>query len=166
VRSYLFLYTCEGNCLTTSIIITFVDGKQSAEIESICAEYLKRITWKIALNRIQPSKHTDIALAKKAETDAVLAKVQKSQNVVILTEHAKPITSHDFKDFMQDLVDSPKQVHFIISGAYGFDDKLLDISHKKLSLSALTFPHKIAKMLLIEQIYRAYMIIANKQYHY
>lgn len=147
-------------------MITFVDGKQSTEIESLCAEYLKRLPWKIVLNKIQPSKHTDIALAKKAETEAVLAKIQKSQQVVILTEHGKPMTSHQFKDFMQELIDSPQNIHFIISGAYGFDDGLLEIPHKKLSLSAMTFPHKIAKMLLIEQIYRAYMIIVNKQYHY
>jgi 23S rRNA (pseudouridine1915-N3)-methyltransferase len=66
---------------------------------------------------------------------------------------------------MSGLIEKSSRVIFLIAGAEGFSQEVLKASQEKISLSELTFPHKIARLLLVEQIYRAQTIRSGHPYH-
>ena len=80
---------------------------------------------------------------------------------VILDVTGKALDSHEFSE----LININKDIDFIIGGAYGLDQTILSLADFKLSLSKMTYPHQLAKILLLEQIYRAQTIVENHPYH-
>ena len=77
----------------------------------------------------------------------------------------KKISSHGFADLIQDKADAGQDINFIIGGALGASNRLFQSSQLVLSASDLTFPHRLFKIFLIEQIYRACAIKNNHPYH-
>ena len=105
------------------------------------------------------------------ESDEILKKLKdlsKKSPIypVILTEVGKLRDSNGFSEWIYETLDKKNEkLIFIISGAYGFSQKLIEKAKSKLSLSPLTFPHEWARLLLIEQIYRSITIKTNHPYH-
>ena len=83
------------------------------------------------------------------------------RNNIFLHPDGKELDSFGFSKIFE--FDS--EINFFIAGAYGFEDEFLKKAHKTISLSKLTFGHKIAKVVLFEQIYRAFTILYNHPYH-
>ena len=82
---------------------------------------------------------------------------------ILLEEHGKNFSSTEFADFMNKCGAS---VSFVIGGAYGVPDTLKDKAQAKISLSKMTFTHEMARLILLEQIYRAFTIINKRGYHH
>ncbi|MEX1099667.1 MAG: 23S rRNA (pseudouridine(1915)-N(3))-methyltransferase RlmH, partial [Bacteriovoracaceae bacterium] len=82
-----------------------------------------------------------------------------------LTEAGQERDSRNFSKWLFEKLETSRQLVFIIAGAEGFERGVLNASQEKLSLSKLTFPHKLARLLFIEQIYRAITIKENHPYH-
>ncbi len=105
-------------------------------------------------------------VARRAESAQVLAKVQSSDIVVLLDERGKQMSSEALATRYDTWQQSGKRLVFVIGGAYGVDDSLFDRADFVWSLSQHVFPHQIARLLLVEQLYRAQMINQNHPYHH
>src|SRR5687767_5711810 len=124
-------------------------------------DFTKRINnyypalWKI----IPAPKSTGSGLApdqKKKESDAVLKNLSNHDFLVALDERGRKLDSESFADFIRRRAnESSKNIIFLIGGAYGFHEDVLKRADYTLSLSDLTFPHQLVRLILAEQVYRA-----------
>jgi len=104
---------------------------------------------------------------KNKEGEKVLERLNKDDYLVALDENGKQFTSEALGDFiMKRGNDSVKNLVFLIGGAFGLDDAVLKRANYKWSLSALTFPHQLVRLILAEQVYRACTILRNEKYHH
>jgi 23S rRNA (pseudouridine1915-N3)-methyltransferase len=104
---------------------------------------------------------------KKKEGEMIIDWLKKDDYMVALDEHGKEMSSEKLADFLQLRAnDSIKTLVFVIGGAFGLDEAVLQKANYKWSLSKLTFPHQLARLILAEQVYRACTIIRNEKYHH
>ena len=82
-----------------------------------------------------------------------------------MDEHGKDLTTMDFSKKIRQWRDSGESVAFIIGGADGLDPEIKAKAHMLMRLSSMTLPHAMARVLLVEQIYRAFSILTNHPYH-
>jgi 23S rRNA (pseudouridine1915-N3)-methyltransferase len=99
-------------------------------------------------------------LSQKAYTKTLEPYLEKDYNVTLHPD-GKIIDSFEFSK----LLDGRMSVKFFIGGAYGFEDHFINKSDRVISLGKLTMSHKIAKIVLLEQIYRGFSILSNHPYH-
>ncbi|MEX0798061.1 MAG: 23S rRNA (pseudouridine(1915)-N(3))-methyltransferase RlmH [Bacteriovoracaceae bacterium] len=144
-----------------------VVGKlKDKRIEALEQDFLQRI------NSLELQIHELKAKAqdKAFEGKLILKKIEEISKispplVVALTEAGQERDSRNFSKWLFEKLETSRQLVFIIAGAEGFERGVLNASQEKLSLSKLTFPHKLARLLFIEQIYRAITIKENHPYH-
>ncbi|MEI9943286.1 MAG: 23S rRNA (pseudouridine(1915)-N(3))-methyltransferase RlmH [Chitinophagaceae bacterium] len=104
---------------------------------------------------------------KKKEGELLLQWLEKDDYVIALDERGKQLSSEGLADFIQLRANnSVKKIMFIIGGAFGLDEAVLKRSNYKWSLSELTFPHQMVRLMLAEQVYRACTILKNEKYHH
>jgi 23S rRNA (pseudouridine1915-N3)-methyltransferase len=104
---------------------------------------------------------------KRKEGEIIIDWLKKDDYLVALDEHGKEMASDKLADFLQSRAnESLKTIVFVIGGAFGLDDAVLQKANYKLSLSKLTFPHQLCRLILAEQVYRACTIIRNEKYHH
>ena len=104
---------------------------------------------------------------KKKEGEIVLEWLNKDDLLVALDERGKQFTSEMLADFiMKRSNESVKNLVFLIGGAFGLDEAVLKRANYKWSLSSLTFPHQLVRLILAEQVYRACTILRNEKYHH
>lgn len=107
--------------------------------------------------------HSDM----KEEASKILRACEPHDYVVYLDDKAKQLSSEEFAAFLDArLNDSVKRIVFIIGGAYGADKTVHERANSTLSLSKLTFPHQLVRLILSEQLYRAFTILKGEQYHH
>ncbi len=113
-------------------------------------------------------KHTHSIESYKAfEAQQVLKRLIKSDFLVILDETGRTYTSVDFAGWLRRTIDqSPRRLIFLTGGAYGFSNQIYERAQFKLSLSLMTFPHQLIRILFLEQLYRGFTIINNQSYHH
>ena len=136
-------------------------------------EYLKRISAysnieiiEVADSKVKDNPNSsDIEKAKNEEGGRVL-KLLKNDYLIGLDLNKKEQTSEQFAEFLQSkLVEGGSNVSFVIGGSYGLSDDLKKRCNTSISLSKLTFLHQITRLILLEQIYRAFKILNNETYH-
>ena len=136
-------------------------------------EYLKRILpySNIEIVEVNDSKvkdspnQSDIERAKNEEGERVL-KLIKNDYLIGLDMNKKEFTSEEFADFLnKKLVEGGSNISFVIGGSYGLSDALKARCNTSISLSKLTFLHQMTRLILLEQIYRAFKILNNETYH-
>lgn len=104
---------------------------------------------------------------RKKEAETVLQWLKPDDYLVCLDERGKTFTSEGLAQFLQDrAMDSTKNIVFLIGGAFGLDDTVIKRSKLTWSLSTLTFPHQLVRLILAEQLYRACSILHNEKYHH
>lgn len=104
---------------------------------------------------------------KRQEGQQILKKIDPSSYVVLLDEHGKEMGSVAFSHFVQQkMVSSCKKVVFVIGGAYGFSPEVYQRANEKMSLSQMTFPHILTRLIFVEQLYRAFTIMKGEPYHH
>lgn len=139
-----------------------------------CEEYKKRLSGSVALNEIQlkeeklpqnPSE-SEIRKALETEADAVIAKIPKKAYVVPLCIEGKQFSSEELARKIEDAeIRGKSDICFIIGSSYGLSDRVKALADLKLSMSALTFPHQLARVMLYETVYRCFSIIGGGKYH-
>ncbi len=104
---------------------------------------------------------------KKKEGETILAWLKKDDYMVALDERGKEMSSEKLAEFIQARAnESIKTLVFIIGGVLGLDEAVLKKANYTWSLSRLTFPHQLVRLVLAEQVYRACTIIRNEKYHH
>ncbi len=141
-------------------------------IKDAVGEFTQRISkyagveWKI----IGPPKNASSMseeVLKKQEGLIVLQQLSKDDYLVLLDERGKMISSIELAAIIQQRAnESTKQLVFLIGGAFGADEAVKQRANFTWSLSKLVFPHMIVRLVLAEQVYRAFSILANEKYHH
>lgn len=131
-------------------------------------EFLKRLGKDIELKKIKPSKRGEPAEIVREETGELLKILEKEKAfVVLLYIDSKQLSTQEFYDFIEDKKMNFGNISFVIGWAYGVDfPRLEKYIHSKISLSAMTFPHAQAIMMLLEQIYRVGCMKKGIKYHH
>lgn len=148
------------------IIITIGKVKEAYWKEAIL-EYQKRLQpyakLKIEELKAESFSGSTKEKAKKVEADNIELYLSKKKNaeIYLLSEHGELFDSPSFAK----KIDSNQEIVLVIAGTQGFT-KDLAVKYPKISLSPLTFPHELARVVLLEQLYRAVTIMNKKDYHY
>jgi 23S rRNA (pseudouridine1915-N3)-methyltransferase len=123
-------------------------------------------SWKIIPTIRNASLHTENDLKKK-EGGIILKMLASQDYLVTLDENGRSFNSIQLSYFLQQRAnDSAKNLIFLIGGAYGLDVAVLKRANHVWSLSDLTFPHQLVRLIISEQIYRACTILRNEKYHH
>ena len=138
-------------------------GTLSKTFKPIAIDYQKMIKWQIKITEIVYSEKLPPTQIKQFETKLITSRLNNKAVRIILDPNGKNVSSYDFAGLINNHIASG--IDFIIGGAFGLDHTLLESISHKVSLSAMTFPHQIAKIILLEQIYRAQTILTNHPYH-
>lgn len=137
-------------------------------------EYSKRLSKYVNLEIIEVSdeKTPDNASEtvekqiKEKEGERLLKYIKDNQYVITLEIEGKQLDSVELSNHINKLgIDGKSNICFVIGGSLGLDDRIKKRADFKLSFSKMTFPHQLMRVVLLEQIYRAYRIIHNEPYH-
>lgn len=135
------------------------------------AEYLKRLT---PYAKMEIIEHKEIAFGDKdnprtikiKEAEMILASIPDHSYVITLDPAGKALRSEDLAEKISELEHETSHITVIIGGPLGIHESVFTKSNLKLSLSPLTFTHQMTRVILEEQLYRAYMIKNGKSYHH
>ena len=131
-------------------------------------EYKKRITKYSNIELItvaDESNDLDSKTVKKKEGERILSKIPSNSYTIVLDLNGKELDSIEFAKKMDDIMQVSSTINFIIGGSLGLDKDVIDRADYRLSFSKFTFPHKLMKLILLEQIYRSFKINNNESYH-
>ena len=133
-------------------------------------EYAKRMPreTKIELLEIKPEPRTtgkNTQQIMEAEAQRILAAIPNNCRRIALDEHGAQPTTKQLAAHMQDWMGEGRDVAFIIGGADGLHDTVKQAAQQLMALSAFTLPHAFVRVLLAEQLYRAYSLMHNHPYH-
>ena len=130
-------------------------------------EYLKRLSRfaEVTITEIKEENYSpeNPYLTLKKEGEAI-RKELKGYTVAMAVE-GKQISSEDFAKFFENTAKTSSVITFVIGGSYGIDEEVKKSCDLKISLSKMTLPHTLCRLVLVEQIYRAFMINSNSTYH-
>ena len=132
--------------------------------QDAAAEYIKRLSrfCRLSITELAESKID----SKEEESKDILAHLPKGAYVIALDVGGKSLSSEGFAKKISDLaLEGRSDICFVIGGSNGFDDSVRDAADLRLSFSDFTFPHQLMRVILLEQIYRAFKITNNEKYH-
>ena len=136
-------------------------------------EYKKRLSRYADFNLVElepvrlsdnPSQN-EINSALEKEAELIVKKIPQNTKVVSLCVEGKGMTSEKFSELVGECSDMGRGITLIIGSSYGLSETIKNMSELKLSLSEMTFPHQLFRVMLLEQIYRAFKIIEGSTYH-
>ena len=103
---------------------------------------------------------------KTREGEALLAKIRPGDRVIALTIRGKQRSSEELADHLREMrTNGISRMVFVIGGSLGLGENVLARADEEMSMSRMTFPHRLARVMLLEQLYRAEKIIAGERYH-
>jgi len=130
--------------------------------------YHKKLKIKVDLIELEVkiNNNFEVNKIKNLEASQLKKYFPKFQKIIALDERGEEFSSQKFAKLLDNFaVNSASEILFVIGGAYGLDDEIKSQANLVISLSKMTFPHLLARIVLIEQIYRAYLINNNHPYH-
>ncbi len=138
-------------------------GKPATDYQGSILEYQSRISRHTPVDwKIIPHGHN-----AKEESEKILGACSEKDFVVLLDERGKELSSIELSQFVEKrLNEATQRLVFIIGGAYGVDESVQSRANFTWSLSKLIFPHELVRVILAEQIYRAFSILRGEKYHH
>ena len=149
------------------IKIITVGSIKEKYLKDAIEEYQKRLKKYTDLEIIE-IKEEGLLPAKQAmakEAEKIIKHINEKENNITLEIEGKELTSEDLSKKIEDIMIINSNITFIIGGSYGIDKSIKDKAKYHLSFSKMTFPHQLFRVLLLEQIYRAFKIMNNESYH-
>jgi len=137
-------------------------------------EYLKRLTTYAKVEMIEVADEKapeelsglEMVQVKQKEGERILAKISQDTYVIALAIQGKLASSEELADSLDKLATYGKsKIAFVIGGSLGLSEDVIKRSNEQLSFSRMTFPHQLMRLILVEQIYRAFRINRNEPYH-
>ena len=149
--------------------IIYISSEKNSNIEILVNNYIKKIKHLADIDLFKIHNKNKTKKNKfniDYESNLIINQLSKNDINILLDEKGDVYETIKFSKFIQEkFLYSSKKIVFIIGGAYGFNKELKKTVQKKISLSKLTFTHDMARVILIEQIYRALTVIKNIPYH-
>lgn len=138
-----------------------------------CAEYIKRLKAYSKVNIIEINEercsdnpsNSEIHNVIKKEGERILKKIPKGSSVIPLCIEGREYDSREFSLLLENTALSNSHICFVIGGSFGLDDEVKELGKVQLSFGKMTLPHQLARMVLLEQVYRAFSISNNSKYH-
>ncbi|MFO7817529.1 MAG: 23S rRNA (pseudouridine(1915)-N(3))-methyltransferase RlmH [Desulfovibrionales bacterium] len=133
-----------------------------------CEHYRKKISgfYPLRETEIKDQSCRDKKQKISREAKELLSRIEKKDFLILLSEHGKSLDTEKFASRFSSWLEMPgRRPCFAVAGPYGVDQQLIQQADFLLSLSPLTFPHELARVMLLEQIFRAATIIRNFPYH-
>jgi 23S rRNA (pseudouridine1915-N3)-methyltransferase len=116
---------------------------------------------------IKNTRNLSEAQQKEKEGEQILKLIRPDDTLVLLDEQGKEYTSMQFAACMEKKMQCiPKRLVFVTGGPYGFSDAVYKTASEKISLSKMTFPHQMVRLIFLEQLYRAMTILRHEPYHH
>ena len=137
-------------------------------------EYSKRLNkyCSLSITELQDEKipnnpsEKEIIIIKDKEGQNILNNIKKDSYIICMDLKGKQFTSEEFSTKIEDIsLNKSSTITFIIGGSLGISENVLKFSNELISFSKMTFPHQLFRVILLEQIYRAFKIINNETYH-
>ena len=144
-----------------------VGNLKDKQYVEMCNEYIKRISRFAKINIIELKEYNnlnDINVIIENETKEIISKVDL-QKAVLFDVKSELLSSEEFAVFFEKHFQAHSELNFIIGGSYGVSSSLKSLVSKKISVSKMTFPHRLFRVMALEQIYRALTILNNISYH-
>jgi 23S rRNA (pseudouridine1915-N3)-methyltransferase len=154
------------------LVFTAIGKANEPHVKPGVEDFTKRISnyYKVEWNIIPAPKNAGMMSEqdlKKKEAELILQGLGKDDYLVALDEKGKQVNSEGLALFIEKTANrSVKQLVFVIGGAFGLDEAVLKSAGFRWSLSELTFPHQLVRLILAEQVYRACTILRNEKYHH
>jgi 23S rRNA (pseudouridine1915-N3)-methyltransferase len=154
-------------------ILLIVTGKTDADwLQQGLEVYIKRLGFYSSfelkvLPDIKNAKNLSIQEHKEKEAEQMFPFLEGKNEIILLDEKGTFYSSQEFARFIdRKLISGCREMIFIIGGPYGFSERVVKKSTGSMSLSKLTFSHQMARLLFLEQLYRAFTIIRGEPYHH
>lgn len=157
-----------------NVILLCVGKLKEDYLKEACGEYEKRLSGfcSFTVQSVDAEKLSDnpseaeIQSALTKEGQKLMKKIPPNSYVITMCIEGRQKSSEEFAETIEAAAQKGfGTMVFIIGSSYGLGDNVKNISHARLSMSKMTFPHQLARVMLMEQIYRAYTIINNRKYH-
>ena len=121
----------------------------------------------ITLPELKNTKNMPVQEQKNKEATKIIQSVTDDDYIILLDERGKELNTLEFSGILEKLFFLPKKrIVFIIGGPWGFSDEVYARADYKMSLSKMTFPHQLVRLLFLEQLYRVFTIIKGEPYHH
>jgi len=157
-----------------NISIISVGKLKEKYLKSGIEEYTKRLGSYAKVREVEVAdekapeqlSEADMEIVKKKEGERILAKIAPDAYVIALATDGKMKTSEQLaKDIESLMTYGRSKIVFVIGGSLGLHEEVLKRADEKLSFSKMTFPHQLMKLILVEQVYRAFRIMKGEPYH-
>jgi 23S rRNA (pseudouridine1915-N3)-methyltransferase len=155
-----------------NIKILMIGKTDNSIMKTIVDDYSKRLSMYInfsfeVINDIKNAKNLTEIQQKEKEGKLILAKLKPSDHLILLDENGENFSSIGFSEFIQKKMNSGiKTLVLVIGGPYGFSESVYKKANGKIALSKMTFSHQMIRMIIVEQLYRAFTILNNEPYHH
>jgi 23S rRNA (pseudouridine1915-N3)-methyltransferase len=150
------------------LVLAAVGKLRSRELGAAAAEYLKRLRRYTSLEIVEFSEERGEAGGARAkEAERALSFLRREDYLVLCDERGKQLSSREMASFLEERERSGRgRTVFLVGGPFGVDDSLRARADRVLSLSRLTLPHELARLVLTEAVYRAFTITRGESYHH
>ena len=138
------------------IILLAIGKLKNKSCESLVADYSERL-----------SHYCDFEMKDVSDEQKIFKEIKQGDYLMVLDDKGLSMTSKKLSETMQNLQNrSIKRLLLVIGDSYGHSEELKKKADSLLSLSVLTLPHELARVVLVEQLYRAYTILRGEKYHH
>lgn len=121
----------------------------------------------ITLPDLKNTRNFSVQDQKKKEGNKIIQSISKNDFIVLLDERGKEFKTLEFSVWLGKIFMIPrKRIVFIIGGPWGFSEDVYNRADFRISLSRMTFPHQLVRLLFLEQLYRAFTILKGESYHH
>lgn len=156
--------------LPFDIRVIAVGKLRKSVFDAACREFEQRLTRYVRFEMVEVrdvvGRMKDASAALHEEGEAVLKAKRRDSALIVLDRRGIAHDSHGLARYLHNLAETgSRKTDFVIGGPLGVDEKIKESAFASLSLSQLTFPHELARALLLEQLYRACTILRNENYH-
>lgn len=148
-----------------AIAVIAVGRLKSGPLQELCDEYRRRLPFAVDIREVEERRPLSGAERKTREGELILAALPKSAFTVALDERGKAYDSAAFARQFAAWRESSDTLAFIIGGADGLAPAVLEKASTRLAFGSLTWPHALARVMLLEQLYRAHTILTGHPYH-
>ncbi len=150
------------------IVILSVGKKSEQTIESLIDQYEKRLgrEYQITWQFVPASRSADERICRREDSEALSKYIKDTDSVVLLDERGQQFDNKAFADVFEGLATRQGRTVIVIGGAYGVTDEFRNTANVVWSLSNLVFPHRLIRLIVMEQLYRTIMITKGHPYHH